>query len=578
MYDENDNLPIVLLCHSMGCKMGHYFLNFAKKHKGQKWLDKYIHTYMPVGAPHGGVGCAVRTGLIGQGLNPLVDTLVGNDGLQMYRTWSCGNWLMPRMLPKDVFPPCIVRREGELGVTLTSEIEVGRLFRKREKPPKELRLTIIFRDSIEAHTAFSPVIHNKDGNNPKSMKISFNETFYIAVPNLGTSDDIGDLVLYLEEAGGRLNQNKSKIRQLFSSATSCLRPLKKLFTICFRKMSKKFGFALRVASCDRPLELRISEFKEKELTEPTSGTKCVLDKTVTLCGRVGGRDARNAIGSVSLKLSYSPPPKSTGTKVSEFPIAMINDETPNPPIMSLDLVDIPGGVTYDVMNGIDVFKADGFVEPMFDLVKNVFEGDHIGPRTKSALDAPPVNCVRSIYGINIKTEAGAIYRKVDVVTVGDNKPDCRYMLDETASFRPTTELLRTDAWSKRKLLVPFKGYEIDGGIVYETPQTLQNVPGETEQKQVCGDGSVPYWNMAHALTWKDKIETLTVDELEGAGHREILDDERLFALLKRYCKVIDPRANAMMQMKRQLIGATSAGIGTLGQSVDDFKASERSTR
>jgi hypothetical protein len=33
MYKENDDLPIVLACHSMGAKMGHYFLNFAKKPK-----------------------------------------------------------------------------------------------------------------------------------------------------------------------------------------------------------------------------------------------------------------------------------------------------------------------------------------------------------------------------------------------------------------------------------------------------------------------------------------------------------------------------------------------------------------
>merc|ERR1719162_727489 len=111
----------------MGANMGHYFLNFAKKQKGQEWIDKYIHTYMPIGGPAGGVGCAVRTGITGQGLDDTVDALVGNvgDGLQMYRTWSCGNWLMPRMLPKGVFPTCIVRREGELGVTLTSDIEVG---------------------------------------------------------------------------------------------------------------------------------------------------------------------------------------------------------------------------------------------------------------------------------------------------------------------------------------------------------------------------------------------------------------------------------------------------------------------
>ena len=35
MYDDNNKLPIILCCHSMGSKMGHYFLNFALKKKGQ---------------------------------------------------------------------------------------------------------------------------------------------------------------------------------------------------------------------------------------------------------------------------------------------------------------------------------------------------------------------------------------------------------------------------------------------------------------------------------------------------------------------------------------------------------------
>ena len=83
----------------------------------------------PIGAPHGGVACSVRTGVTGAGLDDIVDTLVGNvaDGLVMYRSWSSGNWLMPRELPPGIFPAVIVRREGELGVTLTSEIEVGSL-------------------------------------------------------------------------------------------------------------------------------------------------------------------------------------------------------------------------------------------------------------------------------------------------------------------------------------------------------------------------------------------------------------------------------------------------------------------
>ena len=52
MYEENGQKPIVLLCHSMGSKTCHYFLNFCLREKSRKWLDTHIHTYMPVGAPH----------------------------------------------------------------------------------------------------------------------------------------------------------------------------------------------------------------------------------------------------------------------------------------------------------------------------------------------------------------------------------------------------------------------------------------------------------------------------------------------------------------------------------------------
>ncbi len=567
MYNENDKLPIVLVCHSMGAKMGHYFLNFAKAHRGQEWLDKYIHTYMPIGAPHGGVGCAVRTGITGKGLDDMVDALVGNisDGLQMYRRWSCGNWLMPRMLPKGVFPTCIVRREGELGVTLTSEIEVGMLFAKREIPPKELRLTVVFRDHY-ASTQYSPVEVNKHGDNPKSMTVCFHETFYLAVPFLGKKNNLGELNIYLEEPGGRINLNRSKIGLFLRHATSWARCFKKKISAFIRRTAKALGTNMRVAENDRPLRLKVSDFEGcKELQEDG---KYILEKQVSIIESMG---ESMSVGSIALKLSYSPPLESTGTAISKTPIAMVREDTIKPPIMSQRVASnamSPMKIPYDVMNGTDVFKADGFVGPMFDLVENVYEGDPIGPTKESSLGAPPVNCVRSIYGINIPTEAGAIYRKVPVVTVGDYQADRRYMLDTTARFR----LMTAEHATNPNLL----SYKIEGGIVYETPRTLQSVPGETKQRRCCGDGTVPYWNMVHALSWKDEVETLTVDELHGATHRGVVADERFFALLKRYCKVIDPRANAMMRMKEAMSTATSMGIKTLtlAASVEDFKSED----
>lgn len=48
MYDANQCTPIILLCHSMGCKTGHYLLNYIHDHTngGIDWLNKYI--YMPI--------------------------------------------------------------------------------------------------------------------------------------------------------------------------------------------------------------------------------------------------------------------------------------------------------------------------------------------------------------------------------------------------------------------------------------------------------------------------------------------------------------------------------------------------
>ena len=571
MYEENNKLPILLVCHSMGAKMGHYFLNFAKKEKGQKWLDKYIHTYMPVGAPHGGVGCAVRTGITGKGLDAMVDALVGNvsDGLQMYRRWSCGNWLMPRMLPEGVFPTCILRREGELGVTLTSKIEVGMLFANREKPAKELRLVVNFRNEVYAYSAYEPLIINESTDNQQSMTVSFNETFYLPVPFLGKRKELGELNFYLEEPGGRVFLNKTRFGKLLQDATAWARCFKKKVSACLRKFAKTMGTNLRVAENDRPLKLRVSDFEGKMSRESESLAlgKHVLDRNVGIVDCMGNSQS---IGSISLKLSYSPPPKSTGTTISKTPIAMVSANTPKPPIVSN--VNASNTMTfnkvqYDVMNGTDMFKADGFVGNMFDLVENVYEGDPLGPQTISALDAPPVNCVRSIYGINIPTEAGAIYRKVPVVTIGDNQADCRYELDATARFRLLSgeHAYNSNLWT----------HKIDGGIVYETPRTLQKIPGQTKQRRCCGDGTVPYWNMVHALSWKDKIDVLTVDELSGAAHRAIVADKRFFALLKRYCKVIDPRANAMMMMKSQMSNATSLGIKTLQLAAEDFVSEDQ---
>lgn len=53
MYEQQQK-PVYLLAHSMGCHYVLYFLN----HQSQAWKDKYIKGFISLGAPWGG---AVKT-------------------------------------------------------------------------------------------------------------------------------------------------------------------------------------------------------------------------------------------------------------------------------------------------------------------------------------------------------------------------------------------------------------------------------------------------------------------------------------------------------------------------------------
>lgn len=72
------NMPVVLVSHSMGCKVVHYFFMWLKKQpNGQEWIDKYIHTFFTIGAPWLGAPKVVRALITGErfGLNALLSTL-----------------------------------------------------------------------------------------------------------------------------------------------------------------------------------------------------------------------------------------------------------------------------------------------------------------------------------------------------------------------------------------------------------------------------------------------------------------------------------------------------------------------
>jgi len=625
MYQENGGLPIVMCCHSMGCRMGHYFLNFCLREKGREWIDQHIHTYMPVGAPHTGAPFTARLGIIGSGLVPFVDDVFKvspEDGITMYRSWGSGCWLIPSDLPNLAFPTCIVRREGELGIKVTSEIDVGPLFSDREKPPRELRLTLVFRDKIRASTNFVPLKIGSE-NSPGSMIIAFDETFYLAVPNLEEGDDdIGDLVFFLEEPAAELYTNDAiKLRTQFQNYTRWARGFKKGVTRFYRNVAKKIGSVLQVAVCEKPLEIKLSSFTD--ISSITVQGSPIMDTVVPICKCNGVADAKKtlnannddnydsesdddeeedlvpyvsddgkrkrrltcynfdnpftekAIGNLSISLRYNPPPEfPTQAPNRTAKLSMIPEDSPTPHIVNKKIK--KSNIDYEAWHCRDLLDQDGFCGSIFDVHGEYYEQDPLGPLTKSALDAPPVNIVRSIYGINVPSEVGAIYRKEPVVTIGDNKADFRYRLDKSASFGKLDSSSGKDSSDEQQEVIdPWveefaKGHRIINGVVKEMPEALQQVPGMTEKRRCCGDGTVPYWSLVHCLNWKDSIPTLTVDEIEGGEHRSILSNKKFHALLQQHITVDDPRDPEDFAIVTSNNANEAAALAAVEQMVSDI--------
>jgi hypothetical protein len=75
------------------------------------------------------------------------------------------------------------------------------------------------------------------------------------------------------------------------------------------------------------------------------------------------------------------------------------------------------------------------------------------------------------------------------------------------------------------------GYKISEGLIMETPETKQMLSGHLK---ISGDGTVPYWSLAHVKNWNCTERKVTVHELDKAPHREILADPRFHKAVYNY--------------------------------------------
>ena len=170
--------------------------------------------------------------------------------------------------------------------------------------------------------------------------------------------------------------------------------------------------------------------------------------------------------------------------------------------------------TYEEFSGYDIMEREGLQQSL-QFIKDNYDKDKYLPRSHSAMDPPPVKRVHAIYGINLPTEIGCVYTRQDAC-LSDNMLQSLYVPDKKAIIGKNT------------------GYTISGGVIMETHKTKQKIWGNRE---VSGDGTVPYWSLAHSKTWNSAERKVTTNELDKAPHREILADSRFHkAVLDYVCQ------------------------------------------
>ena len=49
MYQNNDNTKVVLVAHSLGNRVVHYFSRWVEKKAGRQWASKYLDNWLAIG-------------------------------------------------------------------------------------------------------------------------------------------------------------------------------------------------------------------------------------------------------------------------------------------------------------------------------------------------------------------------------------------------------------------------------------------------------------------------------------------------------------------------------------------------
>lgn len=521
LYERNNNMPVVLLCHSLGTKTAHYFLNFVLAKRGQTWLNTYIHTYLPVGAPHLGAPKALRSTISGDKMS-LDAFLSDEEALALGRSLGSGPWLYPEVLPKGAPPCCYVRPQGVLEIYISGSVDASALVQKRRAVSKPNRYQLVAAFGSSSRVVPTP-FHRVDAQN--RAPFGSDKIFFATGTNPKHDGTAKYLQLFFQEPG--ISAAKYEREKKMFNPIWCLLKLVTCCCICdivyklvrWLTCSIFQGFLI---SADA-VSSAVGGSSNLAFSEPIRLPDQVWDGEAIdvkvdlyhkddygkmnpllcyLCKKI----PRSA--SVQIKIRWIPYNKRKSVKRICSPIGepLTKDKG------SATLLKINRKTEeYETFSGYDIMEQEG-LHSILENIKAIYDADkNVGPRTTSSRDPPPVRRVHAIYGINMPTEVGAIYKRKDTCLSGERLQNL-YKLDGKATL---------DRQS---------GYASASGVITETMKTKQ-----ANGHRVSGDGTVPYWSLQHVWSWQGPCD-VSVIEIDRAEHREILADCRFHKAVIQYCR------------------------------------------
>jgi len=539
LYRSSDGSPVVLLCHSMGCKTAHYLLNFVVQllgdEEGRKWIDKNIYAYVPVGAPHLGAGKSFRSLLTGDKMG-LEAFLSDDEGLALNRSIGSVPWLFPQTcveaLSREIMPqskpdqmqiPTVtLKEESTLRVSLPAQTLHLHSLHNNAEGIKKVRLSIEVGDGVFLRMGYIDV-----GDEAKA--VLHEESWLLACPpSLDAAiQRYPSIRFHLDEPGAGLGDDKK--RNHLCHLDICL-PfrliccLMKWILCCPCSMVWKMGRGVAKVS------KRAADAGAKAL-----GAYTVIAQSGKVDWKRGIIEQRpdnvdiehGNLYEINARL-HSTDNQRVGLFSAKKPGQLVTIKIKWEPSVSFENRHRSGIVEhkrdpsscYNTCSSEHVMKLEGLTNHL-GLLNQAYLSDPIKPLSSSSVDPPPVKRVIAIYGTNLDTEVAGAYCRNPVVKLSSS--DNKFMIKPLHILDENAKLTRIGGQT----------HVIKKGIISETSKTPQRIVGGDPSKRVntSGDGTVPYRSLQHSRSWKGKGCDVTVHEIDKAEHREILNDERFHRLV-----------------------------------------------